>query len=283
MDITDLPVAATIDPVNDVLPIVTLNLDATQKINRNTLLGLSSAPVGLTDTQTLTNKTLTSPTVSGPTLSGTISGTYTLGGTPTFPSSIVTLTGTQTLTNKTLTSPAISSPTITNATLSADTITGYTDSDTGTVYGISVTNGVVGSAALQSGSITYSKLGTDSSWAWQSWTPTHTGFSANPTVVGSYTQIGKTVICNYRTSSNGTSNATSYTVSAPVTAKTQSNALWLALAQVIDSGTTQTSAGLAFISSGGTSITVTKTLTASSSFTASGNKGSNWLLIYEAA
>lgn len=58
--------------------------------------------VGRATTDTLTNKTLTAPVFSG-----TITGTYTLGGTPTFPSSVVTLTGTQTLTNKTLTAPLI--------------------------------------------------------------------------------------------------------------------------------------------------------------------------------
>lgn len=51
--------------------------------------------VGRATTDTLTNKTLTAPV-----LSGTVTGTYTLGGTPTFPSTVVTTTGTQTLTNK---------------------------------------------------------------------------------------------------------------------------------------------------------------------------------------
>ena len=53
-------------------------------------------------TVTLTNKTLTAPV-----LGGTVTGTYTLGGSPTFPSSVSTLTGTQTLTNKTLIDPKI--------------------------------------------------------------------------------------------------------------------------------------------------------------------------------
>lgn len=142
--ITSLNAANSIDPVNDWLVIDTASLTSTQKINRNTLLNLGSAPVGLTDTQTLTNKTITSPTISGPTLSGTVIGTYTIGGTPTFPSSVVTLTGTQTLTNKTLTSPTINSPTISNATITADAITGYTTSNTGTIYsGISVSTGNV--------------------------------------------------------------------------------------------------------------------------------------------
>ena len=73
----------------------------------------ASAIVGLTDTQTLTNKTLTSPIIS------TISNT----GTLTLPTSTDTLVGratTDTLTNKTLTSPSIATPTITGTlTLSA--------------------------------------------------------------------------------------------------------------------------------------------------------------------
>lgn len=154
-----LPVANTIDPVNDYLPIYTNSLTATQAINRNTLLGLASAPVGLTDSQTLTNKVLTAPTISGPVLSGTITGTYTIGGTPTFPSSVVTLTGSQTLTNKILTSPTINSPTITNASVTADAITGYTVSNTGTIYGVSVSTGNVAVSGTLSATGTLSITG----------------------------------------------------------------------------------------------------------------------------
>ncbi|MGE0289695.1 MAG: hypothetical protein AB7I42_25605, partial [Bradyrhizobium sp.] len=52
----------------------------------------SGTVVGTTDSQTLTNKTLTAPV-----LSGTVTGTYTLAGTPTFPATVVSTTGTQTL------------------------------------------------------------------------------------------------------------------------------------------------------------------------------------------
>lgn len=61
----------------------------------------TGAVVGTSDTQTLTNKTITSPV-----LSGTLSGTYTIGGTPTFPSTVVQTTSTQTLTNKTISGPS---------------------------------------------------------------------------------------------------------------------------------------------------------------------------------
>jgi hypothetical protein len=151
--INSLPTASTIDGSADILPIYTASATATQGINRNTLLGLSSAPVGLTDSQTLTNKILTSPTINGATLLGTLSGTYTIGGTPTFPSSVVTLTGLQTLTNKVLTSPTITSPTITNATLSSDTITGFTSANNGTIYGMSITGSVFTSAVVGTSSI----------------------------------------------------------------------------------------------------------------------------------
>ena len=155
------PNASTIDAVNDELVIWTNSLSAVQNINRNTFLNLSSQPVGLTDSQTLTNKTLTSPTISSPTFSGTLAGTYTIGGTPTFPSSVTQNTTVQTLTNKTLTSPTINSPTITNATISADTLTGYTTSNTGTIYGIPVTTGTISATYLTSGTITSTQIATN--------------------------------------------------------------------------------------------------------------------------
>jgi hypothetical protein len=51
----------------------------------------------VSSSDTLVNKTLTAPA-----LSGTMTGTYTLGGSPTFPATVVSTTGTQTLTNKTI-------------------------------------------------------------------------------------------------------------------------------------------------------------------------------------
>jgi len=156
--ITSLPVAATIDATADTFPIVTNSLNTTQQINRNTFLNLASQPVGLTDTQVLTNKTLTSPTINGATLSGTLAGTYTIGGTPTFPSSVTQNTVSQTLTNKTLTSPTINSPTITNATISSDAITGYTTSNSGTIYGIPITTGFMPATYLTANSITSSQI-----------------------------------------------------------------------------------------------------------------------------
>lgn len=141
----------SVDGTNDLLAIYQNSSASTVNVSRNTFLNISSQPVGLSDSQTLTNKVLTSPTISSPTLSGTVTGTYTIGGTPTFPASVVTLTGSQTLTNKILTSPTINAPTITNATISTDAITGFTTSNTGTFFGISVATGVITTANSISG------------------------------------------------------------------------------------------------------------------------------------
>jgi hypothetical protein len=148
----------TADGSNDLIAYWKNTNSTLYKASRNQVLDLTSHPVGINDTQTLTAKTLTSPTISGPTLSGTIIGTYTIGGTPTFPSSVVTLTGSQTLTNKILTSPTINSPTITNATLSADAVTGYSASTTGTVYGVSIASGKLAAGALGNNAVATSNI-----------------------------------------------------------------------------------------------------------------------------
>lgn len=162
---TVLPTANSIDGTNDYLAIYTNSALATQRINRSTLLGVTGQPVDTTTIQTLQNKTIDNTNTfsikdtlftlvdDGDTtkkaqfqLSGITTGTtrtYTL---PNVSDTVVTLTASQTLTNKTLTSPTINAPTITNATISADAIVGFTTSNTGTMYGISVTTGAISSA-----------------------------------------------------------------------------------------------------------------------------------------
>ena len=172
--INGLTAANTIDAVQDLIPIYQNSTTSTLAISRNNYLNLTSAPVGLNDIQTLTNKTLTSPTINGGTLSGTFSGTYTLSGTPTFPSTVVLTTANQTLTNKTLTSPTINTPTITTPTitngtasglsLSSSTVSSSTINTSTLTGGTTVTGGMTLTGGLTADSITVSGQSITNGW-----------------------------------------------------------------------------------------------------------------------
>jgi len=195
-----------------------------KKSSVNNLLDLTSHPVGIDDVQTLTNKTLTAPTASNPVLSGTVTGTYTLGGTPTFPSAVATLTGSQTLTNKVLTSPTINAPTITNPTITVDTISEFTGANGVTVDGLNIKDSALNTANSVPNSA-LSNIGVfGSAWAWQSWTPTLSGRlnDGKWTKTCKYLQIGKTIfftiklVANAATPMDGGSTDAQFTL--PVTA-----------------------------------------------------------------
>lgn len=245
--ITALPTANTIDATQDWLPIDTTSLATTQKINRNTLLGITGSPVGTTDTQALTNKTIgNTNTVTlkdtlftlqddGDTtkqarfqLSGITTATtrtYTL---PNASSTLADIATAQTFTNKTLTSPTITGGTITGSTIAVDSISGQSVSTVVSVAGLSISAGVLNTnnsvitANIADTAVTPNKLqtGAGTGWAYQAYVPTWTNVTVgNGTVVASYVQTGKTVV--YRLSFVlGSTSAVSGTlsVSLPVTA-----------------------------------------------------------------
>jgi hypothetical protein len=103
-------------------------------------------------------------------LSGTVTGTYTIGGTPTFPASVVTLTGNQTLTNKVLTSPTINTATIANPTLTVNTISEHTADNGVVVDGLTIKDSTLATAnsvpslALVAGSVTATKIEAQQEW-----------------------------------------------------------------------------------------------------------------------
>lgn len=219
--VDSLPIANSIDPVQDRVLIYTASATDIQGISRNVYLGLSSQPVGISDSQTLTNKVLGNTntltlkasnfTLQDGTdttkqanfvLSGITTGTtrnYTL---PNVSDTLVSLTATQTLTNKTLTSPTISGGSIDNSSITVDTISGHTTSGTGTVYGLNIVSGVlntnnsvvtsnisagaVTAAQMQYGMVRYRQGGTTGAGSWLS-----TGTSnTNTSTTSVFTQVG---------------------------------------------------------------------------------------------
>jgi hypothetical protein len=217
--IDGLPTLASVDRATDKLAIWDASDSLTAEATINSTLGFSGGnPVSTSDSQTLTNKTLTSPTISGPTLSGTVAGTYTLGGTPTFPASVVTLAGSQTLTNKTLTSPTINSPTIANPTLTVDSISEYTAANGVNIDGLLIKDGLLPAGNIQPLNLV---TGTGSSWVWQTWSPTLTNLSGGTLVYAKYVQIGKTVHCRFLYTLAGAGVAGAVMATLPVSANSQ--------------------------------------------------------------
>lgn len=175
--VDSLPIASTIDPVQDRVLIYTASATDIQGISRNVYLGLSSQPVGLTDSQTLSTKVLdntniltikdTNLTIQDDSdttkqlkfqLSGITTATTRTLTIPDASDTVVGIAATQTLTNKTLTAPIISGGTIDQTAITVDSIAGHTTANTGSIYGLAVTTGTIAAAGIASNAVTYTKL-----------------------------------------------------------------------------------------------------------------------------
>ena len=109
---------------------------------------------------------------------------------------------------------------------------------------------------------------------WFNWTPGWTGFSANPTVrEAKFAVVGRAAAVAYADNGNGTSNATTFTVTGCPVAPNSGISFTSFQATVVDNGFVQTSPGNAFWSGGSSTLTIQKTLSGTG-FTASGTKGS---------
>jgi len=108
---------------------------------------------------------------------------------------------------------------------------------------------------------------------WTSWTPVFSGFSADPTAnVYMYMVIGGACTAILRSGASGTSNAGTFTISAPIAARTLTNYVALNSAFVLDGSTGTTILhGRIAIASGGTAFTIATDLDGSG-WTASGGK-----------
>ena len=184
--ITDLTAIGSIDRANDLLEIVDVSLNQSYNVTPNNLFGITGGVVmSTTDTETMQNKTVDNTNTitvkagnftlqdgSDTTkqakfvLSGITTGNTRSFTLPDTTDTIVVLAATQTLTNKTLTSPVITGGSIDQTTITVDAIAGHTTANTGTIYGVQVTAGVLSTAGTVNGSalvnstVTPSKLNT---------------------------------------------------------------------------------------------------------------------------
>jgi hypothetical protein len=119
---------------------------------------------------------------------------------------------------------------------------------------------------------------------YSTWTPTFTGFSADPaSPICRYVLVGKMCTAFVRLPNTGTSNATTFTVSAPFTAATVANMLWgTTWWTAVDNGVTLTVPGRLWIASAGTAFLLYKDTTGAA-WTNSGTKSANFTLTYEIA
>lgn len=108
---------------------------------------------------------------------------------------------------------------------------------------------------------------------WISWTPTFTGFSANPTnIVHQYKIIDDWIKIKIRHGTNGTSNSTSFAISAPFAARTVTNGAWDGMGTALDNSVAKTTPCRLLIASAASSIDVFSDMASATGWTNSGGK-----------
>lgn len=117
---------------------------------------------------------------------------------------------------------------------------------------------------------------------WFNYTPTLTGFSANPTDTAyRFKTKGRECTVLHRENTNGTSNATTFTATLPITAATVTNGFWNgATGAGVDNTSNLTNPGRWGIVSAGTTVDFRKDI-AGTAWTASGGKRINCVYTYE--
>ena len=114
---------------------------------------------------------------------------------------------------------------------------------------------------------------------WQTWVPTYTGFSADPsTITARYILIGKLCTVHLFAAGAGTSNATTFTVTLPFAAANTSIQYHHILA--VDNGVVST--GRLALAVNSNIVTLSKAITGTA-WTASGTKNADFTITYEIA
>lgn len=112
------------------------------------------------------------------------------------------------------------------------------------------------------------------------WSPTFTGFSANPSGVHRFTVVGRECRLYVRHSTLGTSNTTGFTMTLPITAATITNHAWVGSGQGVDNGGILVNSALISFVSAATVMNL-YTNHAAAAWTAASTKGANFQLQYE--
>lgn len=118
---------------------------------------------------------------------------------------------------------------------------------------------------------------------WFGWTPTLTGFSANPSpAVYRFAVVGRSCMMLVRHNGDGTSNSTGLTISLPIAAASYggSGVVAVMLGQAKDLGSTLSAPAMVTVAEGGTVATCYKDATGAS-WTASGGKRCSFEGVYE--
>jgi hypothetical protein len=121
-------------------------------------------------------------------------------------------------------------------------------------------------------------------YAEDSWTPTFTGFSADP-AGGIYRSILVGKLCTLFVSmpNPGTSNDVAFRLTAPFTSANIASMTWGGVPwSITDNGAEQSEAGRVYIAANSDQIVIKTSLTGAN-FTASGGKAAGFTLTYETA
>ena len=116
---------------------------------------------------------------------------------------------------------------------------------------------------------------------WQPWNPVFTGFSADPTgQTTRWTQVSRIITAKFIKGSNGTSDATGFTVSLP--AKAFGGDDGSLATELVDNGANLTTPGWCLTSAGSTTLTLyASTSGAGTAWTGANTKGAGFSIKYE--